>query len=552
MNSNHTGSSRRPYSRGAAPRNRSRIPFSSHPHSQRNHNHGQWYKDMEPCYNHGAGPSQSDRRMGMSDRRHTMGAASLDHQRHSNHYDQQGSRSGDLHMDGRSVDLGAGGGAMARNANRDRISPHHHYQNAHQNPYCPDNSIKSDSPSRKRRRVSRMPSQSPPAVWEHHRSPRSQQQSQMGQQGSPPIRRARLRDQQRAWDSLPSIFQQAPSPQHQPPPLMVDINQVPVSLPLRHEPLWTYSTTPHISVCSPPPPHIPQCMYSPPPPPFAQSCGIGNHHHHHHHHFGGFASTTAPMAVPQQPHYQHPHIPQQRPDGITLDPMDHQTQMHVAPLAAAHHIHSSSQMAQVSPPPPIFISTENRSHQQIELLHRTARRSIAPPRRNYTRLHWSPQPISHPHAHRHTIQHQPLGSHQTPMPLQATSAYSGFLLNFLAMFPLSPYGQPELNSPDSPETENYEALLSLAERLGEAKPRGLARPEIDQLPSYKFNAETHTGDQTSCVVCMCDFEARQMLRVLPCSHEFHAKCVDKWLRSNRTCPICRGNASDYFESSEEQ
>lgn len=62
-----------------------------------------------------------------------------------------------------------------------------------------------------------------------------------------------------------------------------------------------------------------------------------------------------------------------------------------------------------------------------------------------------------------------------------------------AMFPLSTYGQPDLNSPDSNETENYEALLSLAERLGEAKPRGLARPEIDQLPSYKFNAETHTG-----------------------------------------------------------
>lgn len=38
------------------------------------------------------------------------------------------------------------------------------------------------------------------------------------------------------------------------------------------------------------------------------------------------------------------------------------------------------------------------------------------------------------------------------------------------------------------------------------------------------------GEQTSCVVCMCEFEARQTLRVLPCAHEFHAKCVDKWLR----------------------
>lgn len=66
------------------------------------------------------------------------------------------------------------------------------------------------------------------------------------------------------------------------------------------------------------------------------------------------------------------------------------------------------------------------------------------------------------------------------------------------MLPLSPpYGQHELSSPDSNETENYEALLSLAERLGEAKPRGLARTEIDQLPSYKFNPDTHTGELVS-------------------------------------------------------
>lgn len=96
--------------------------------------------------------------------------------------------------------------------------------------------------------------------------------------------------------------------------------------------------------------------------------------------------------------------------------------------------------------------------------------------------------------------------------------------------PMSPFSQTDLSSSDSTETENYEALLNLAEQLGEAKPRGLGKLEIEQLVSYKYNADTHEGDQTSCVVCMCDFEARQVLRVLPCSHEFHAKCIDKWLR----------------------
>lgn len=42
--------------------------------------------------------------------------------------------------------------------------------------------------------------------------------------------------------------------------------------------------------------------------------------------------------------------------------------------------------------------------------------------------------------------------------------------------------------PEAPDTENYEALLHLAERLGEAKPRGLMKTVIDQLPSYRWVA----------------------------------------------------------------
>ena len=38
---------------------------------------------------------------------------------------------------------------------------------------------------------------------------------------------------------------------------------------------------------------------------------------------------------------------------------------------------------------------------------------------------------------------------------------------------------------DASEPENYEALLNLAERLGEVKPKGLAKADIEQLPSYR-------------------------------------------------------------------
>jgi E3 ubiquitin-protein ligase RNF38/44 len=96
---------------------------------------------------------------------------------------------------------------------------------------------------------------------------------------------------------------------------------------------------------------------------------------------------------------------------------------HVTPLT---HF-NQTQMAQISPPQPIFISTEGRPN-QMELLHRTARR-ITAARRNFTRFHWSPPTHATPHLHARQIQaHIP---HQTPLPLQTASAYSGILLNFL-------------------------------------------------------------------------------------------------------------------------
>lgn len=67
------------------------------------------------------------------------------------------------------------------------------------------------------------------------------------------------------------------------------------------------------------------------------------------------------------------------------------------------------------------------------------------------------------------------------------------------MLPVPPAVGPtfsfELDVEDG-EVENYEALLNLAERLGEAKPRGLTKADIEQLPSYRFNPNNHQSEQT--------------------------------------------------------
>ncbi|XP_014500203.1 RING-H2 finger protein ATL52-like [Vigna radiata var. radiata] len=43
-----------------------------------------------------------------------------------------------------------------------------------------------------------------------------------------------------------------------------------------------------------------------------------------------------------------------------------------------------------------------------------------------------------------------------------------------------------------------------------------------------------------CSVCLSEFEENESLRLLPkCNHAFHLPCIDPWLKSHATCPLCR-------------
>lgn len=72
-------------------------------------------------------------------------------------------------------------------------------------------------------------------------------------------------------------------------------------------------------------------------------------------------------------------------------------------------------------------------------------------------------------------------------------------------------------------------------RLRTYRHRGSSAGSDDQLPAAATSGccesqEKQREKQTSCVVCLQEFEPRQLLRSLPCAHEFHARCIDKWLR----------------------
>lgn len=70
--------------------------------------------------------------------------------------------------------------------------------------------------------------------------------------------------------------------------------------------------------------------------------------------------------------------------------------------------------------------------------------------------------------------------------------------------------------------------------------RGLTKEQIDNLSTRNYG-DIHTGSEISktCSVCINEYVTGNKLRQLPCMHEFHIHCIDRWLSENSTCPICR-------------
>uniref|UniRef100_A0A0E0LNE4 RING-type domain-containing protein n=1 Tax=Oryza punctata TaxID=4537 RepID=A0A0E0LNE4_ORYPU len=71
---------------------------------------------------------------------------------------------------------------------------------------------------------------------------------------------------------------------------------------------------------------------------------------------------------------------------------------------------------------------------------------------------------------------------------------------------------------------------------------GLDEASMAKLPCR----EVGKGDEAmDCAVCITELAAGETARVLPrCGHGFHVACVDMWLKSHSTCPLCRCPAVD--------
>ncbi|KAI3456782.1 hypothetical protein Pfo_013445 [Paulownia fortunei] len=78
--------------------------------------------------------------------------------------------------------------------------------------------------------------------------------------------------------------------------------------------------------------------------------------------------------------------------------------------------------------------------------------------------------------------------------------------------------------------------------------RGAIEEQLASLPSWKYkdvgnilelgnSAKNH--EVPECCICLAKYRDKEEIRQLPCTHIFHLKCVDQWLKIISCCPLCK-------------
>jgi len=66
------------------------------------------------------------------------------------------------------------------------------------------------------------------------------------------------------------------------------------------------------------------------------------------------------------------------------------------------------------------------------------------------------------------------------------------------------------------------------------------RPEADETGGDVRNlADSDFVRNETCSICLEDFTEGLQVKRLPCSHGFHAQCIDPWFDRSELCPVCK-------------
>lgn len=98
---------------------------------------------------------------------------------------------------------------------------------------------------------------------------------------------------------------------------------------------------------------------------------------------------------------------------------------------------------------------------------------------------------------------------------------------------------------DALREDQFQQLLHhlfMQQQQNANRPVGASQTVINAASNvFEVNVARLAPDSRTCSICQCEFENGEQARSLPCFHIFHKECVDRWLGTNKTCPVCRAD-----------
>ncbi|KAF5187517.1 Ring-h2 finger protein atl29 [Thalictrum thalictroides] len=89
-----------------------------------------------------------------------------------------------------------------------------------------------------------------------------------------------------------------------------------------------------------------------------------------------------------------------------------------------------------------------------------------------------------------------------------------------------------------------------------SSPHGLDSTILLSFPTFEYSKVKDLREEKyglECAVCISEFTDDDSLRSIPvCNHVFHPECIDLWLGSHTTCPVCRRDLGTPWEKSPEK
>lgn len=67
-----------------------------------------------------------------------------------------------------------------------------------------------------------------------------------------------------------------------------------------------------------------------------------------------------------------------------------------------------------------------------------------------------------------------------------------------------------------------------------------------RIPVKNFK-ELKNQKYSECLICLEQFTPEEKVKIFKCKHYFHLKCVDTWIRREKTCPLCRKSITMLFD-----